>query len=49
MTANGSYFQLVDFVHRISTTPRLIVVDSFALTAPPKDGPQSALKMSAFV
>ena len=42
MSANGTYFQLVDFVHRISTTPRLIVVDSFSLTTPSKEGVQSA-------
>jgi Tfp pilus assembly protein PilO len=41
LSAAGSYSQLMDFTHRISTTPRLIVVDSLSLGAE-KDGKQSA-------
>jgi Tfp pilus assembly protein PilO len=41
MSANGKYAQLVDFIHRISATPRLIVVDSLTFSVEGKDGTQT--------
>jgi Tfp pilus assembly protein PilO len=42
LSAQGTYFQIVDFTKRIAATPRLIVVDSVVLSGETKDGKQTA-------
>ena len=41
-SAKGTYFQIMDFVHRVAGTPRLIVVDNVSLSAEDKGGVQTA-------
>jgi len=38
VSLSGTYFQLIDFINKLGTMPRLAVVDSFSLGSPDKSG-----------
>jgi Tfp pilus assembly protein PilO len=49
VAVSGTYFQLVDFINKLNSMPRLAVVDSFSLGTPDKATGKIATSISARV
>ena len=49
MTANGGYFQVLDFVNRLDRLPRIVVIDSLSLSSGAAGGLTASITARMFV